>query len=71
MTVIGKVRLSPLDGIVVTITRVSAQLDLAIAKRGERNIVRVCRSDKRLAVKDDCPDETIKSLDATCEQLEY
>jgi len=42
MRVVRKVGLSPLGGVVVTVTRVSAQLDFTIAKWGERNIIRVC-----------------------------
>ena len=65
----GNVRLSPLGGIVVTITCVSAQLDVTITKWGEKNIVCICRSDKRFPLQDDCPDETIKRSDATCGDL--
>ena len=50
MAVVGKVRLSPLSGIVVTVTRVSVELDVTIAKWGERNVVCVHRSDIGLAV---------------------
>ena len=50
MAVIETVRLSPLSGIVVTIMRVSAELDVTITKWGERNVICVCRSDIRLAI---------------------
>ena len=69
MAMIGNVGLSPLGGIVVTITCVSAQLDVAIAKWGERNIIRLCRGDERFPVQDECPDETIQRSDATCGDL--
>jgi hypothetical protein len=58
-----------LGGIVVTITCVSAQLDVTITEWGERNIIRVCQRDKRFPVQDKCPDETIKRSDATCGDL--
>jgi hypothetical protein len=69
MAMIGNIRLSPLGGIVITITCVSMQLDVTIAEWGERNIIRICQSDKRFPVQDECPDETIKRSDTTCEDL--
>jgi hypothetical protein len=69
MTVIGTVRLSPLGGIIVAIACVSAQLDMTIVKRGERNVIRVRRSDKKITVRGDCSNDTIESLDATCGDL--
>jgi hypothetical protein len=69
MAVIGQVGLSPLDRIIVTITCISAQFDMTITKRGERNVIRVCRSDKGLALEDDSTDDTIKSSYASCGDL--
>jgi hypothetical protein len=69
MAMIGNVRLSPFGRIIITITCVSMQLDVMITKWGEGNIICLCQSDKRFAVQDDCPDKTIKRLDATCEDL--
>jgi hypothetical protein len=69
MAMIGNVRLSPLGRIIITITCVSTQLDVAIAEWGERNIICICQSDKRFPVQDECPDETIKRSDATCGNL--
>ena len=50
MAVVGKVRLGPLSGIVITVTRVSAELDVTIAKWEERNVICVCQSDIGLVV---------------------
>ena len=50
MAVIEIVRLSPLSGIVITVTQVSTELDVTIAKWGERNVICVCRSDIRLVI---------------------
>ena len=66
MAMIGNVRLSPFGRIVITITCVSMQLDMMITKWGERNIIHVCQSDKWFPIQDDCPNETIKRLEATC-----
>ena len=69
MAMIGNVRLSPLGGIVVTITCVSMQLDVTITEWGKRNIICICQSDKRFPIQDDGPNETIKSSDTICRDL--